>query len=66
MRKIFTVHPSSVAEEVSRLHCFLPGIPFISPHDLSSYSPDSEILPRLIIKTSEENSHRYSPPPEMA
>ena len=39
------------------------GDPFISPHVLfSSYFPDSEILPRLIIKTSEENSHRYSPP----
>jgi len=47
-------------------YCFLPGNPFISPHVLSSYCPDSEILPRLIIKTSEENSHRYSPPLEMA
>jgi len=45
---------------------FLPGIPFISPHDFSTFCPDSELLTRLIIKTSEENSHRYSPPPEMA
>jgi hypothetical protein len=66
MRKIFPVPSFSVAEKVARSYCFLPGIPFISPHDFSTFRPDSEILTRLIIKTSEENSHRYSPPPEMA
>jgi len=66
MRKIFTVHTFSVAEKVARSSCFLPGIPFISPHDFCTFRPDSDILTGPIIKTSEENSHRYSPPPEMA
>jgi len=68
MRKIFTAHSSSVAEKAARFYCFLPGIPLIFLRILhfSSLRPDSEILTRLVIKTSEENSHRYSPPPELA
>jgi hypothetical protein len=60
MRKIFKAH--------SQVLLFLFGVSVSSPHDFhfSSSRPDSDILTRLVIKTSEENSHRYSPPPEFS
>jgi len=65
VRNIFTVHTFSVAEKVARSLLLPSGDSnHFSSRFLyfSSSIPDLEILPRLFFKTSEENSHRYSPP----